>query len=82
MRLEKVDLVLMFRTRRVLIAPLHTKMVEYFALVDRCFGLGNQFRPPHVAVPLRGWRDGDLDTLFAFCVCWVLESWRQVDVLV
>jgi len=50
------------------------------ALVDGSLGLGNQLRPPHVAVPLGGAVDGDLGTLLATSISRVLVAWGKVDV--
>lgn len=55
-------------------------MVVDCSLVDGSFGLGDQLRPPHVAVPLGCAVDGDLGTLLATGIARVLVAWREIDI--
>lgn len=77
--LEKGNLVLVGCARGVGVGTLDGKVVEDGSLVDGGFGLGNQFGPPHVAVPLCRVVDRDLDALLAAAVARVLIVWREID---
>lgn len=80
MALEETDLVFVSRTWDVGRRPLDGVVVVDCSLVDGSFGLGNQLRPPHVAVPLGCAVDGDLGTLLATSIARVLVAWREVDI--
>lgn len=79
--LEEAYLVLKGRVRRIDIGPLHAKVVEDLALVDRGSGLRDQLSAAHIlAVPVRSLVDGHLDTLLGDRIGWVLVARAQVDV--
>lgn len=78
--LEEGDLVLVGRAGHIGGAALDAEVVVYFSACDGGLGLGDELCAPHVAVPLCGVVDGDLDTLLAAGICGVLVRGREVDV--
>ena len=73
MGLEEVDLMLSVDAWSVGCGALHAKVVPDFAGVDCGLGLGNQFCPAHVlAIPVCGAVQGELGTLLATRIRWVL----------
>lgn len=80
MALEEADLVLVRCTGHIRRTSLDAEMIKHGALVDRCCGLWDQLRAPHVTVPFCSAVDGDLGTLLGVCVARVLVRRGQVDV--
>lgn len=78
--LEEGDLVFVCGAGHVCCGSLDGEVVVYRALVDGGFGLGDEFCPPHVRVPLCGVVNRDLHTLLGSRVAGVLEVWREIDV--
>lgn len=68
MALEEANLVLVRCTRHIRRTSLNAEMIEHGTLVDRCCGLRDQLRAPHVTVPLGSAVDGDLGSLLGVCV--------------
>lgn len=80
MALEEADLVLVRCTGHIRRTSLDAEMIKHGALVNRCCGLWDQLRAPHVTVPFCSAVDGDLGTLLGVCVARVLVRRGQVDV--
>ena len=77
---EEGDLVLVGRARHVGAAALDAEVVVDLSACDGGFGLRDELRAPHVAVPFGRVVDGDLDALLAAGIGGVLVGGREVDV--
>lgn len=80
LNLQEVDLMLVAGVWWVGVGLLHAEVVVKGSRAEICLCLRNQLSPPHVRVPKSGWVNGDLDTLLASTICWVLVAGREVDV--